>query len=137
MRPSVVRDVGSTLTNLATSDAVGGYLARLLATETRDLGEDVAVGWLGEARKNNREALRRRTEDILRETGVSRERMRRLQPFIVSLYPEEIDKLANAGAIEKIEDTFWAAVPGFRVYSDRWGFGWNGPIAAEPEDLIA
>jgi hypothetical protein len=70
VRPSVVRDVGSTLTSLATSDAVSGYLARLFATETRDLGEDVAVGWLGEARKNNREALRRRTEDILRERKV-------------------------------------------------------------------
>jgi CRISPR-associated endonuclease/helicase Cas3 len=78
----------------------------------------------------------RRVEDV-RRIGISRDRMRRLQPFIVSLYPQEIDTLAKAGAIEKIEDTFWAAVWGFHVYSDRWGFGWTGPVLAEPEDLIA
>ena len=49
---------------------VCGYLARLFATEARDLGEVVDAGWLSEARKNNREALRRRTEDILRERKV-------------------------------------------------------------------
>jgi hypothetical protein len=73
----------------------------------------------------------------VRRVGVSRDRMRRLQRVQVGLYPQEVDTLAQAGAIEKIEDTFWAVVPGFRVYSDRWGFGWKGPVAAEPEDLIA
>jgi hypothetical protein len=28
-------------------------------------------------------------------------------------------------------------VPGFRVYSERWGFGWQGGVAPEPESLIA
>jgi CRISPR-associated endonuclease/helicase Cas3 len=77
-----------------------------------------------------------RVEDV-RRIGISRDRMRRLQPFMVTLYNQEIDLLAKAGAIERIEDTFWAVVPGFRVYSDRWGFAWKGLVAAEPEDLIA
>ena len=78
----------------------------------------------------------RRVADI-RHMGISRERMRRLQRFMVNLYREEIDTLRQAGAIEKIEEAFWVVTPGFRVYSQRWGFGWRGPIAAEPEDLIA
>ena len=68
MQPSIVRDVGATQRKFDGSDAVSGYLARL--TEARDLGEVVDTGWLGEARKNNREMLRRRTEDILRERKV-------------------------------------------------------------------
>lgn len=74
--------------------------------------------------------------DSVRREGVSRLRMRRLQPLMVSLYPSEIHKLREAGAIERVADTFWVVVPGFRVYSDRWGFGWQGEVSAEPEDLI-
>jgi CRISPR-associated endonuclease/helicase Cas3 len=78
----------------------------------------------------------RRVEDIRRE-GISRERMRRLQRFLVNLYPQEIEELRRAGALERIEETFWAVLPGFRVYDKRWGFGWKGRVAAEPEVLIA
>ncbi len=79
-----------------------------------------------------------RVEDV-RNLGVSRDRMRSLQPFMVSLYRQEIDVLLKAGAIERVEDTFWSVVPGFYkiVYSERWGFGWQGALAPEPEDLIA
>lgn len=70
VQPSIFRDVWSTQRKLAGSDTVSGYLTRLFATEARDLGEVVGAGWLGEARKNNREALRRRAEDILRERKV-------------------------------------------------------------------
>ncbi len=82
-----------------------------------------------------------RVEDVRRE-GVSRDRMRRLQPFMVNLYPQEIDALAKAGAIELVQETFWAVIvpgpiPSERIYSSRWGFGWKGPLAAEPEDLVA
>ena len=66
MQPSIVWNDGSTQRNLRGSDAVSGYLARLFAIEARDSGEVVGAGWLSGARKNNREALRRRTEDILR-----------------------------------------------------------------------
>ena len=68
MQPSIVRDVGATQRKLDGSDALSGYLARL--TEARDSGEVVDTGWIGEARKNNRQMLRRRTEGILRERKV-------------------------------------------------------------------
>ncbi len=77
-----------------------------------------------------------RVEDI-RRNGISRNRMRRLQRFMVNLYRQEIEVLVRAGALERIQDTFWAVTPGFRIYSERWGFGWKGPITVEPEDLIA
>jgi len=73
----------------------------------------------------------------LRRNGISRDRMRRLQPFMVNLYRQEIETLARAGALERLEDVFWVVVPGFHVYDDRWGFGWRGPVAVEPEELIA
>lgn len=76
-----------------------------------------------------------RVEDI-RRLGISRDRMRWLQPFMVNLYRQEIAELDKAGAIEQIADTFWAVLPGYRVYSDRWGFGWKGAVP-EPEALIA
>lgn len=78
----------------------------------------------------------RRVDDV-RRNGVSRKRMRRLQPFMVSLYKQEIEALNGAGALERVAETFWAVAPGFRVYSERWGFGWRGKVASEPEDLIA
>jgi CRISPR-associated endonuclease/helicase Cas3 len=78
-----------------------------------------------------------RVEDV-RKLGVSRDRMRRLQRFMVNLYPQEIAILCKAGALEQIQETFWAVVPGYNhIYSERWGFGWQGPVYAEPESLIA
>jgi hypothetical protein len=77
-----------------------------------------------------------RVNDV-RRYGITRQRMRRLQPFFVSLYRQEIETLNKAGALERIQDTFWAVVPQFRIYDKRWGFGWKGPLAMEPEDLIA
>ncbi len=74
-----------------------------------------------------------RVEDV-RRFGISRVRMRRLQPLMVSLYRQEVEALVQAGALERIAETFWAVVPAFRVYSLRWGFGWKGPLAAEPEE---
>ena len=73
----------------------------------------------------------------VRRWGISRLKMRRLQPLMVNLYPQEIETLRAAGAVERIEDSFWCTVPGFRIYSERWGFGWQGRLLAEPEDLIA
>jgi hypothetical protein len=78
-----------------------------------------------------------RVEEI-RQRGISRDRMRRLQPLLVSLYRrQEIEPLLQAGALERIEDMFWVVAPGFRVYAQRWGFGWAGRLYSEPEDLIA
>ena len=77
-----------------------------------------------------------RVEEI-RRFGISRGRMRRLQPLMVNLYRQEIETLVNGGALERIQDTFWVVAPGFRIYDARWGFGWKGSLPFEPEDLIA
>lgn len=79
----------------------------------------------------------RRAEEIRRD-GVSRQGLRRLQPFVVNLYRQEIEELETAGAIERLDDRLWTVVTGFeRVYGARFGFGWKGPVAADPEALIA
>jgi len=75
--------------------------------------------------------------EAIRRYGVTRLGMRRLQQYLVTLYPQEITRLRNAGALERIADTFWAVVPGFKVYDDHWGFGWKGEPKMEPEYLIA
>jgi CRISPR-associated endonuclease/helicase Cas3 len=73
----------------------------------------------------------------IRRLGISRVRMRRLQPLMVTLYRHEIEELLRAEAVERVADAFWAVVPGFRIYSRRWGFGWASGLHVEPEDLIA
>ena len=71
MKPTIVWETGPTRTNLGVeADAVSGYLTRPFGNDGRDLGEVVADSWLDEARKNNRRALHRRTEEILRERKV-------------------------------------------------------------------
>jgi CRISPR-associated endonuclease/helicase Cas3 len=72
-------------------------------------------------------------------TGITRVAMRRLQPYLVTLYRQEIDTLRRAGAIVPIaeECEVWQVLPQFRhVYNDRFGFGWQGSLAADPESLI-
>lgn len=80
----------------------------------------------------------RRAEEI-RCDGVSRLGLRRLQPFVVNLYRQEIERLVEAGAIERLDDRLWTVVKGFEHIYDRkrFGFGWKGVVAAEPEALIA
>ncbi len=75
--------------------------------------------------------------NAIRYGGVSRIGMRRLQRFMVNLYPQEIATLREAGALDRVADTFWVVVPGFRVYDKYWGFGWQGEPRMEPEYLIA
>jgi CRISPR-associated endonuclease/helicase Cas3 len=75
--------------------------------------------------------------NAIRYGGVTRLGMRRLQRFMVNLYEKEITALRNEGALERIADLFWAVVPGFKIYDNRWGFGWQGDPKIEPEYLIA
>ena len=73
-------------------------------------------------------------------SGVTRKAMRRLQPFLVTLYRQEIELLRQAGAIVPIADgcEVWRVLPQFEhVYDEHFGFRWQGPVAAEPEGLIA
>jgi CRISPR-associated endonuclease/helicase Cas3 len=72
-------------------------------------------------------------------TGITRKAMRRLQPFLVTLYKKEIDALRLAGAIVPVAEgcDLWRVLPQYKhVYDLRFGFGWQGPLAAEPEFLI-
>ena len=78
-----------------------------------------------------------RIEDFRRQ-GISRLGLRRLQRFLVNLYPQEIDELNRAGAIYSLTDKLYVVVKGYAsVYDERFGFTWKGPPLAEPEHLIA
>jgi hypothetical protein len=73
-------------------------------------------------------------------SGITSGAMRALQPFLVTLYSRECDELRRAGAIVPIAEgvRVWRLLPPFHhLYNDRFGFGWQGPVAAEPEGLIA
>ena len=77
-----------------------------------------------------------RVADIGR--GITRIGLRRLQPFLVNLYQEEVDELVNAGAVEQLSDRLYCTVVGFEgIYDQQFGFTWKGSPAAEPETLIA
>jgi CRISPR-associated endonuclease/helicase Cas3 len=72
----------------------------------------------------------------LRREGPTRRNLRALQPFLVNLYAGEIGKLAAAGAIERVQDVVWSVVSGYEIYSERLGFSWQEPLAADPTSLI-
>jgi len=82
-------------------------------------------------------------EERLRQfdfSGITRVAMRALQPFLVTLYARECDELRRAGAVVPIAEgvRVWRLLPPFHhLYSGRFGFGWQGTVAAEPEGLIA
>ncbi len=129
------------------------YFRRLYASVDRDPGVLAAerafqfekVASLFQMIKDTGEAVvapygdaERRLDEIRRD-GVTRTGLRRLQPFLVNLYPQEVQALLAAGAIERFEDKLWCVLPAYKnVYSLRFGFGWaGGRILAEPEALIA
>lgn len=77
-----------------------------------------------------------RVADI--RNGLTRTGLRRLQPFLVGLYKQEVEQLLNAGALEELDDGLYCTVVGFeRIYDQWFGFSWQGTPAAEPESLIA
>lgn len=76
-------------------------------------------------------------ERAIEWAGSARRAMRTLQRFTVNLYPAEIARLSANGAISEVEENLWRVNPGFeRVYDERFGFGWQGEIAADPEVLV-
>jgi CRISPR-associated endonuclease/helicase Cas3 len=73
----------------------------------------------------------------IEHTGLNRFTIRRLQRLIVNLYPVEIARLDRAGAISRIEELLWRVNPGYEhIYDARFGVGWQGDIAADPEAFI-
>jgi hypothetical protein len=70
--------------------------------------------------------------------GPSRERLRALQPFVVTLYKQQLADLESAGAIELIDNVVRAIrAPEYSpLYSNRFGLLLGGPIQADPASLI-
>lgn len=73
----------------------------------------------------------------LRRLGISRDRLRAIQRFIVNLYPQQIKILKQAGALEIIEDTIQVILPTHAyLYSRIFGLVMEGSLAADPHTLI-
>jgi CRISPR-associated endonuclease/helicase Cas3 len=75
--------------------------------------------------------------EALRRFGPSRERLRALQPYLVSVYPREKDALEQIGALDTIADTVQALNPMHaHLYDSRFGLVLEGPLAAAPSGLV-
>jgi len=76
-------------------------------------------------------------ERAIEWSGSARKAMRRLQRFIVNLYPAEIARLSASGAISSVVERLWRVNPGYEgIYDSRFGFGWQDEIAADPETFV-
>lgn len=74
----------------------------------------------------------------LRNHGASRERLRAVQPFVVNLYPQQLQQLEKAGAVETVADIVRAIkAPMFgHLYDHRFGLDLMRPILPDPSTLI-
>jgi CRISPR-associated endonuclease/helicase Cas3 len=72
-----------------------------------------------------------RVRDVQRQ-GLTRFSMRGLQPFAVSMFPQEIVRLREEGMIAELSSKLWYVLPGYeQIYDQRFGFGWRGSIGME------
>jgi CRISPR-associated endonuclease/helicase Cas3 len=75
--------------------------------------------------------------DALRRFGPSRDRLRAIQPFLVALYPQQIQALERVGALETIGDIVRTLLPTHAyLYDATFGLVLEGPLAANPSSLI-
>jgi CRISPR-associated endonuclease/helicase Cas3 len=76
--------------------------------------------------------------DDLRRNGPTRERLRALQPFVVTLYSNQIKLLEDAGAVEVLADTVRAIKsPAFKhLYDPRFGLDLTKPVVPDPGALM-
>lgn len=73
----------------------------------------------------------------IRHLGISRNRLRAIQPFIVNLYPQQIKILKEASALETVEDTLQILLPTHAyLYERNFGLVIEGSLAADPRVLI-
>ena len=83
-----------------------------------------------------------KAEQLLKEVaehGISRLRLRGMQPYIVTVYPNQITELERAGAAAPIAEglRLFRLMPGYEhLYDDRLGLRWRFPIARDPATLI-
>ena len=74
--------------------------------------------------------------DALRRHGPNRDRLRALQPYVVTIPERELKRLEAGGAVELIHDTVHAVGPCYGgLYSVRFGLDLTGPLAADPRPL--
>lgn len=73
----------------------------------------------------------------LRREGPSREALRALQPFVVSVYNDAFVKLSGAGALEEVTECATVlTAPFFHLYDARFGLVLGDEPSADPEALI-
>jgi hypothetical protein len=74
----------------------------------------------------------------LRNYGPSRDQLRALQPFVVTLYPQQMQQLEQAGAVEIVAEVVWAIkTPLFHhLYDARFGLDLTRPFLPDPSTLI-
>lgn len=153
------------LPNLADPDLFAKYTKELLSTLGQD-GTDASSVLTHERDLNFPEVAARfrmiedtgqpvvadygdawqRVLELRGREGVSRQALRRLQRYTVSLQPQEIARLQRLGALEPLlgvrdeisRNTSWVVKPKVAgVYDKRFGFSWQGGERFEPESLMA
>ena len=73
----------------------------------------------------------------LRRLGPSRDRLRGLQPYVVTIYPQQRKALEEAGALELVTDTVLAlSKTHSHLYDERFGLVLKGPFAMNPKALL-
>ena len=73
----------------------------------------------------------------LRSNGPTRETLRKLQRFIVNIYPEAFLKLANVGALEEVsEGIFVLSKPYEDYYDHTFGLVTGDELKADPAALV-
>jgi len=75
--------------------------------------------------------------DRLRVDGPSREALRAVQPYVVNVAEWQLERLAEAQAVELVHDTVYALNVAYReLYHEHFGLILDGELFANPECLI-
>lgn len=78
-----------------------------------------------------------RAIDAVRHEGPTREALRGLQRYVVSVYPKAFTELLEQGALEEISEGLHAIRPGYRhLYNDGFGLMVGDATPPDPADLI-
>jgi CRISPR-associated endonuclease/helicase Cas3 len=73
----------------------------------------------------------------LRSAGPNRETLRALQPFTVSIYPRDVQRLQTSGALELVAETVHGlSKPFHHLYDSQLGLVVNEGVQADPTALV-
>jgi CRISPR-associated endonuclease/helicase Cas3 len=74
---------------------------------------------------------------VVRREGPNRENLRALQPFLVSVYDADFERLQRAGALESVDDTLNVITQPFRhLYSEAFGLVMREPLLPDAESHV-